>query len=195
MNHRLNLTGQKFGRLTALYSSFSNDKGHVLWACACDCGSRITTLIPAHTLKAGKKNFCQFCKNSSITTHGYSHTKIYGVYHKAKERCCKPTCKDFKDYGGRGISMCDEWMNSPVAFITWALENGYREGLSLDRIDNDKGYSPDNCRFVNYFIQANNRSTNRQVILNGITDTIANHAKRLNVKRTTLVSRLKAARL
>jgi len=193
MNHRLDIKGQKFGRLTALYPTFANNRGLVLWACSCDCGSKITTLILGHELKSGKKNFCQFCKNNSKIKHGYAHTKLYDVYCKAKERCHKTTCKDFNDYGGRGIAMCDEWKNDPGAFIAWALENGYKEGLSLDRIDNNKGYSPDNCRFVNYFVQANNRSTNRHVTIDGISDTIANHAKRLNIKRTTLVSRLKAA--
>jgi hypothetical protein len=88
--------------------------------------------------------------------HGYKGTKIWRTYHNIKQRCNNPKHPRYSDYGSRGITMCDEWLNDITSFINWAIENGYNESLTIDRIDNNKGYSPDNCRCVSYAIQATN---------------------------------------
>jgi hypothetical protein len=90
--------------------------------------------------------------------HGYKGTKIYRTYHNIKQRCNNPKHPRYNDYGNRGITMCEEWLNNITSFINWAIENGYNESLSIDRIDNNKGYSPDNCRCVSYAVQSINKS-------------------------------------
>jgi hypothetical protein len=88
--------------------------------------------------------------------HGYKGTKIWRTYHNIKQRCSNKKHPRYKDYGSRGITICEEWSNNITSFINWAIENGYNESLTIDRIDNNKGYSPDNCRCVSYAIQATN---------------------------------------
>jgi len=90
--------------------------------------------------------------------HGYKGTRIWSTYHNIKQRCNNVKHPRYNDYGGRGITMCEEWLNDITSFINWAIENGYNKGLTIDRIDNDKGYSPDNCRCVSYAVQATNTS-------------------------------------
>ena len=90
--------------------------------------------------------------------HGYKGTKIWSTYHNIKQRCNNVKHPRYNDYGGRGITMCEEWLNDITSFINWAIENGYNKGLTIDRINNDKGYSPDNCRCVSYGVQATNTS-------------------------------------
>ena len=99
-------------------------------------------------------------KKQRIEKPKYSHTKLYGIWESIKQRCCNPNVKSYKNYGGRGIDMCDEWYNSFLAFHKWAMANDYQEGLQIDRIDNDKGYSPSNCRFVTRKEQNRNRRNN-----------------------------------
>lgn len=90
--------------------------------------------------------------------HGYKGTKIWRTYHNIKQRCTNTKHPRYNDYGGRGITMCKEWLNDINSFINWAIRNGYNESLTIDRIDNDKGYSPDNCRCVSYSVQSINTS-------------------------------------
>lgn len=90
--------------------------------------------------------------------HGYKGTRIWSTYHNIKQRCNNVKHPRYNDYGGRGITMCEEWLNDVTSFINWAIQNGYNKGLTIDRIDNNKGYSPDNCRCVSYAVQATNTS-------------------------------------
>lgn len=98
-----------------------------------------------------------------------TNLKLYGVWEGIIQRCCNPKSYSYYNYGGRGITICDEWRDSSTAFIDWCYANGYKEGLSIDRIDNCKGYSPDNCRFVDRKIQQRNRRTNVYIEYNGET--------------------------
>ena len=107
-----------------------------------------------------------------------------------KNRCHNPEADNYKDYGGRGISVCDEWRRSYSAFATWAKQNGYADGLSIDRIDNNKGYSPENCRWVDAFVQGNNKRSNAVFTINGEEKTVTQWAREYGINSITVFSRL-----
>lgn len=113
--------------------------------------------------------------NKGHWTHGYSHThpKLFLVWETMRSRCNNPNRGKYKDYGARGISVCEEWQNSASSFCEWALSNGYSEGLQIDRIDNDKGYSPDNCRWVTPKQNSRNRRNNVFLTIAGVTKSVA----------------------
>ncbi len=126
-------------------------------------------------------------------SHGLSRTRIYQIYNNMRYRCYKSYASEFENYGGKGITVCDEWIdkeNGFMNFYTWAMNNGYNDKLSIDRIDNTKGYFPNNCRWVNIFVQANNKSNNRLITYNGETRNIAEWVKILSIPRSRLVKRL-----
>lgn len=118
-------------------------------------------------------------------------TKIYSVWQNMKQRCDNPYYIDYDYYGGRGIKVCKEWYD-PVNFIDWALSHGYEEGLSLDRIDNNKGYSPENCRFVTHKEQMRNIRTNRMITYNGETHCINEWAEITGMRHSVIKARLRA---
>lgn len=109
------------------------------------------------------------------------HSRLNRIYSHIKERCYKPYCKSYKYYGGRGIKMCEEWLNSYESFKEWALNNGYREDLTLDRIDVNGDYSPNNCRWVSMKVQQNNRTNNHFITYNGKTKTLTQWCEELNL--------------
>ena len=122
--------------------------------------------------------------------HGYRHTVVYDTWRHIKGRCNNPKDKAYKNYGGRGIKVCKEWQDNPKAFCDWALANGWQKGLSLDRIDNNKGYSPDNCRWVTRKVQNNNRRCTPHITYNGETHTIKEWSDILGIKYHTLFVRI-----
>lgn len=145
--------GKKIGHLTVL------DVENWKFICRCDCG-RITKVIPTN-LERGAVKSCGSSDcihhKSAISTHGLSNDRIYRIWRGMKGRCYNPNSHAWKTYGGRGIDICDEWREDVFAFRDWALSHGYADDLSIDRIDNDKGYSPDNCRWADAKTQANNQ--------------------------------------
>ena len=118
--------------------------------------------------------------------HGEINTKLYRVWVHMRERCRCPNTKNYERYGGRGISVCDDWENSFICFRDWALSHGYKDGLTLDRIDNDCNYEPSNCRFVGYDIQNNNFSRNKKVTYNGKTLSLSQWSRLTGIHRNTL---------
>jgi len=123
-------------------------------------------------------------------THRESNTRLYNIWVNMKARCYRPTGRGYKDYGGRGIIMCDEWKNSYEAFRDWSKNNGYRDDLSIDRIDNDGNYEPNNCRWVDIYIQANNKRDNRFVTVDGETKTISQWSRIVGINKKTIQQRL-----
>lgn len=181
----IDLTGKKFGRWRVLSKGESQGNG-AMWNCLCECGT--TRLVNGNALRRGTSASC----GCTITKHGKKHTRLYNIWGGMKARCYRPTHKWYKRYGGRGITICDEWKHNFQAFYDWATANGYRDDLTIDRVDNDKGYSPDNCKWSTEVEQKNNRSQfNVGVEINGRTQTLAQWATEVGLGYQTIYRRYK----
>lgn len=163
------MTGLRFGKLTVIRRAASTPSGLATWWCQCDCGN--FAFVEGAKLRKGNTKSCgclhRDASRERRTIHAKSGTRLYAVWKSMKQRCSDPLSNDFDRYGGRGITVCDEWLNDFQAFYDWAMANGYDENAAhgqctIDRIDNDKGYSPDNCRWVDMITQRNNRSDSRK---------------------------------
>ena len=169
---KVDLAGKRHGRLVALRKA---DHGRSWWVCKCDCGTEKEMM--AWQFFSYQSCGCLEKENrlklaDFKRTHGKTETKLYSIYCGMKQRCYNPHYKYYNRYGGRGISICDEWLQSFDAFETWAYQNGYNPSLdghkqSIDRIKIDGDYSPDNCRWANQTEQVRNRSNTRWVPYDG----------------------------
>lgn len=188
--------GQRFGRLTVIERAPSRitAKGNAIgrWRCKCDCGNEITTTTG--NLRSGDTKSCGCWKAEwdvlKMTTHGHSKERLHKVWKAMRKRCRNPANADYSHYGGRGIKVCPEWQSYP-AFREWALDNGYRDDLTIDRVDVDGDYCPTNCRWVDRKTQGNNRSNNVYYAVDGETLTVAQIAEKYHMKYTTVYNRLR----
>ena len=189
------LTGQKFGRLTVIKRTDDHiepsGRKVVMWECLCECGN--THNVSGKRLKGGITKSCGCLQKDhpNGTTHGMWGTRIWRIWKSMKQRC---NCTDvnslsYRNYYSRGITYCDEWEDFEP-FHEWAMANGYKDSLTLERKDNNKGYSPDNCRWADMNAQANNRRSNNLITYNGITQTETQWAKEIGIKPSTLWARI-----
>lgn len=187
------MTGRRFGMLTVVSRAENGKYGDAMWQCQCDCGG--TVIVRAGDLRRGSTKSCKCMKREwnreSHTTHGLSNTRLHKIWSMVIERCNNHNHVQYHRYGGRGIKMCEEWEKDFVAFYEWAMANGYEDGLTLDREDNDKGYSPDNCRWITMREQQHNRSNNHLVTMNGRTQNVTQWCNELGVNRAYVYKRLK----
>ena len=187
----IDLTGQRFGRLVAMYRvpGFTKD---TRWHCRCDCGNEVS--IRRLTLRNGTATSCECYHNEiageNFKTHGLSGTRLHHIWEGMKHRCYLKNDVGFHKYGGRGIKICDEWKSDFKAFYEWSMLNGYEENLTIDRIDCDGDYSPENCRWVDIVTQANNTRANRRIECRGEIHTLAEWPRISGIKSATIKERL-----
>ena len=194
-----NLIGEKFGRLTVIervdnYISPSGSQNSK-WKCICECGN--IKEFMANNLKRGTSRSCgclqrELLSKARSTHRGFANNeRLYNIWLGIKKRCYSPKDSHYERYGLRGISMCDEWKSDYSSFRSWAITNGYDDKLSIDRIDNDKGYSPDNCRWADNSTQQNNRSSCIYITYKDETHTLKEWSKIRDINYQTLYRRYK----
>lgn len=189
MGKKLDLTGQRFGRLVAI-----GCVDRLGWRCLCECGHEVVTKTDC--LRRGYTRSCGCLRSATAakraTVHGLSGTSIHVAWKAMRARCLYPSGARWKHYGGRGISVCDEW-GTFKPFYDWSMANGWQPGLQIDRIDNDGNYEPGNCRWATRTEQANNRSATVMLSAFGEVKSMAEWLSdsRCLVCRGTLYSRLR----
>ena len=195
VNMREDITGQKFGRLTALNFSHKDKRRKTYWVFECECGN--IKVLRKDQVKNGNTKSCGCLKNEqndvNLNRNGSEPTKYdskglsnHPLYHKwmgMKRRCYDVNDSHYERYGGRGIKICDEWLYSFHAFYDWSMENGWQDGFEIDRIDNNGNYEPNNCRYVTRKENCNNRSTTRKIEINGISHSLTEWCEFFNIPR------------
>ena len=195
MSKKLNLVGKAFGKLLVVSHETENQRGYSI--CKCECG--ITTKVRNDSLTSGKTTSCG-CFSREVakevhTSHGDSNARLYRIYKKMKARCYYQKNERYDRYGGRGISICDEWLSDYKEFKRWAITNGYTDELSIDRIDNDGDYTPENCRWVGIITQSNNKGNNRRVAdSSGNIKTVAEWSRALDVPYRFMHNRIRCGK-
>lgn len=185
------MIGKKFGRLTVLEECKERDKHNkIMYKCVCDCGN--ISIINGSNLRSGNSKSCG-CVNHEPNNHNFKHgkihTRLYRIWHGMKNRCYNTSNKDYKNYGARGITVCDEWKDDFMAFYNWSMSNKYNDILTIDRIDNNKGYSPTNCRWVDITEQIRNRRNTLYVTYQGKTKPLIEWCEILNLNYSTVKGR------
>lgn len=191
MSALIDLTGEKYGYLTVMGRAPQDTYYGSKWRCKCVCGKECVVL--SSNLRSGRQTSCGCIKTLKAiqrnTTHGVSGNAIYTCWKDMIHRCENPRHASYPDYGGRGIKICEEW-HEPKIFYDWSISHGWKKGLTLDRIDNDRDYEPSNCRWTTWEVQANNKRKNHSITYNGKTQTIAQWSIECDIPYDTLYSRI-----
>ena len=200
----IDLTGQKFGRLTVIERAenhiTNNGCVKTQWLCECCCDNKTRIVVNTQNLRNGHTKSCGCLRieeakksikiNHAPIKHGKSNTRLYKIWYAMKDRCYNPKNKKYALYGAENKQVCDEWQEFEP-FYEWAMENGYKENLTIERIDGTKGYNPKNCKWASYTEQNNNKRDNHYLTYNGETKTIAQWAREKDFPRSTIDNRLR----
>lgn len=191
----VNMTGWKMSEhgvpdslLTVIERVKNSARGQTRWRCLCSCGGEVVGL--GYRIRSGRIKSCGCIKAVPEFRHGETKTRLYRIWADMKSRCTLPTAKYYKNYGGRGIKICDEWSNDFVIFREWAYANGYADDLTIDRIDSNGNYEPSNCRWATWKEQENNTSHNVVITYNDKTMTLHQWSECLNIPYDTLRTRV-----
>ncbi len=189
----INIVGNRYGRLVVMGRA-PNKGRSTAWNCLCDCGN--TAIVASQDLRKGHTKSCGCLHRESFQIvgrsnkkHGEANSRLYKTWSAMKVRCNDKNSPSFKDYGGRGIRVCDEWKEF-TPFYMWAIRNGYSDELTLDRIDVNGDYEPSNCRWTTQMEQSNNKRNNHFVSIGGVTHTIAEWSRISGISKVTIRSRL-----
>lgn len=195
MSTFIDLTNRDFGRLHVKYRDLTSK--YTKWICECDCG-KITSVRSCHLISGAIKSCgCLSAENTAIrnhiqkTIHGLRDTRLYSIWHSMKQRCYDTSRSDYERYGGRGITVCDEWKDNFQSFYDWSMNNGYKANLTLDRKDNEKNYSPENCRWVTRLEQTVNRRNTIKITVRDSTHTLTEWSSILNISYSVLYRKYK----
>lgn len=188
MSNFKDLTGQKFALLTVKSRAANSTSGKAYWNCVCDCGNQ--TVVSGTNLRSGAVKSCGCLVRKKKDTHHLSKTRLYRIWKAINNRCEKEKLWAYKYYGAKGIRVCPEWEKDFMSFYKWATSNGYGEDLTIDRIDNNSDYSPENCRWVSRKVQANNRSFCKMIEYNGKVQTLMQWCEELNLNYKRVHSRM-----
>lgn len=191
MGKFIDLTGQRFGRLEVISPAFSDERNQWHWNCKCDCGTNCVK--HGSSLRNGGVRSCGCLQKELVAKrslkHGLRNTIFYLIRHNMMSRCYNSNNPGYKNYGGRGITVCDEWRDSLEAFYVWAINNGHEEGLTIERIDVNGNYCPDNCTWIPKSKQSNNQRSNNLITFNGETKTMKEWSEITGLSYSTIRSR------
>ena len=198
MGSRLvDIVGNRYGRLVVIGYEGKGNSRHHKWKCQCDCGNIV--IVQGLNLKNGHTKSCGCLASEKskerATKHNMCETRLCKEWYRMLNRGTNTNWNEAHRYALRGITVCEEWKNSFESFKEWSLANGYDDTLSLDRIDNDKGYSPDNCRWADRKTQGRNKSNNVILEYNGEKKTLVEWSEILGIKYGTLHSRIYKCKL
>ena len=192
MGKCIDFTGIKFNYLTMIERIGTNKYQQALWLCKCDCGE--TTIAIGSEVKSGKKKSCGCYKTSRlikrVTTHGLYDTRLHHTWGNMKDRCYNKNSGEYYAYGGRGIAVCEEWRHNFQAFYDWAVSHGYSDNLTIERVNVDGNYEPQNCKWATRKEQMNNTRRNRKLTYNGKVQTLQQWADETGIRVQTLWIRL-----
>lgn len=184
----LDLSGDRFGRLTVVKVSYKKHRKYH-WLCKCDCGN--TTIVAGTSLRNGQTKGCGCTRGKNRLKHGGFGTQLYSTWANMLQRTTNEKRQDYNRYGGRGITVCDEWRQYEN-FRDWSISNGYNDDLTIDRINVNGNYEPNNCRWVTVDVQANNKRNNILIEYNGEERTLAEWAKTTEIRYCTLLYRIRS---
>lgn len=186
------MIGKQFGRLTVVSLDRTTQNGKRYWLCECECGN--TKVVEGYKLRSGNTMSCGCLQNEVRGTyrksHGMTNTKLYTIWQNMKHRCNDSKNIMYKNYGGRGIRVCEEWMSGFEPFMEWAFDNGYVEGLSIERVDVNGNYEPCNCKWITKKEQYLNRTDSHKITAFGKTQTLKEWSDEVGIKFDTLERRI-----